>query len=54
MQTLTANQAQTHFGEFPDLVQRAPVLLLKRERVVGVTVSAQDHEVSRAFCANRL
>jgi len=54
MQTFTANQAKTHFGEFLDLVQREPVQVRKRDRVVGVMVSAQDFEAMRAFYANRL
>ncbi len=54
MQTFTANQAKTHFGEFLDLVQREPVQVRKRDRVVGVMVSAKDFEAMRAFYANRL
>ena len=54
IQTFTANQAKTHFGEFLNLVQREPVQVLKRDRVVGVMVSARDFEAMRAFYANRL
>lgn len=54
MQAYTANQAKTHFGEFLDLVQREPVQMIKRDRVVGVMVSAQDYEAMRNFYANRL
>lgn len=36
MLSYTANQAKTHFGEFLDKVQREPVQVLKRDRVVGV------------------
>ena len=54
MQTFPANQAKPHFGEFLDLVQREPVQVRKRDRVVGVMVSAQDFEAMRAFYANRL
>jgi prevent-host-death family protein len=54
MKTLTANEAKTHFGEFIDLAQRAPVQVTRRDRVVGVMVSAQDFEAMRAFYANRL
>jgi PHD/YefM family antitoxin component YafN of YafNO toxin-antitoxin module len=54
MHAYTANQAKTHFGEFLDLVQREPVQVLKRDRVVGVMVSAQDYEAMRTFYANRL
>jgi len=54
MQTFTANQAKTQFGQFIDLAQRAPVRVMRRDRVVGVMVSAQDYEAMRAFYANRL
>lgn len=54
MLSYTANQAKTHFGEFLDQVQREPVQVLKRDRVVGVMVSAQDYEAMRHFYANRL
>ena len=54
MQTFTANQAKTQFGQFIDLAQREPVRVMRRDRVVGVMVSAQDSEALRAFYANRL
>jgi len=54
MQTFTANEAKTHFGEFIDKVQREPVRVMRRDRVVGVMVSAEDYEATRAFYANRL
>lgn len=54
MQTFTANQVKTHFGEFLDLGQREPVRVMRRDRVVGVMVSAQDYEAMRAFYADRL
>jgi PHD/YefM family antitoxin component YafN of YafNO toxin-antitoxin module len=54
MRTFTANEAKTRFGEFVDLAQRAPVRVMRRDRVVGVMVSAQDYEAMRAFYANRL
>ncbi len=54
MQTFTANEAKTRFGEFIDLAQREPVRVMRRDRVVGVMVSAQDYEAMRAFYANRL
>lgn len=54
MQTFTANRAKTHFGEFLDLAQREPVRVMRRDRVVGVMVSAQDYEAMRAFYADRL
>lgn len=54
MQTFSANDAKTRFGEFIDLAQREPVRVMRRDRVVGVMVSAQDYEAMRAFYANRL
>lgn len=54
MQTFTANQAKTQFGQFIDLAQREPVRVVRRDRVVGVMVSAQDYEAMRDFYANRL
>lgn len=54
MQTFTANEAKTRFGEFLDRVQRAPVRVLRHDRVAGVMVSADDYEAMRAFYANRL
>lgn len=54
MQTFTANQAKTHFGEILDLAQREPVRVMRRDRVVGVMVSAQDFEAMRVFYADRL
>ena len=54
MKTYTANEAKTHFGEFIDDAQRAPVRVMRRDRVVGVMVSAQDYEAMRAFYADRL
>ena len=54
MQTFTANQAKTQFGQFIDAAQREPVRVLKHDRVVGVMVSAQDYEAMRAFYTDRL
>ena len=54
MQTFTANEAKTRFGEFLDLVQREPVQVKRHDRVVGVMVSAQDYEAMRAYYADRL
>ena len=50
----TANEAKTRFGEFIDRVQQGPVRVTRRERVVGVMVSAEDYEGMRAFYADRL
>lgn len=54
IRTFTANEAKTHFGEFLDRAQRGPVRVTRRDRVVGVLVSADDYEAMRAFYANRL
>jgi prevent-host-death family protein len=54
LQTFTANEAKTHFGEFLDRAQRGPVRVTRRDRVVGVLVSAEDYEAMRAYYANRL
>ncbi len=54
MQTFTANEAKTRFGELLDRVQRAPVQVTRHNRVVGVVVSAEDYEAMRRFYADRL
>jgi prevent-host-death family protein len=54
MQTFTANEAKTRFGEFLDRAQREPIGVLKHDRMVGVMVSVQDFEAMRAFYADRL
>ena len=54
MQTFSANEAKTQFGHFIDTAQREPVRVVRRDRVVGVMVSAQDYEAMREFYANRL
>lgn len=54
MQSFTANEAKTRFGEFIDLAQREPVRVVRRDRVVGVMVSAHDYAAMRAFYADRL
>jgi prevent-host-death family protein len=54
MQTVTANEAKTRFGEFLDKAQREPVGVLRHDRMVGVLVSAQDYEAMRAFYSDRL
>ena len=54
MQTFSANQAKTQFGQFLDTAQREPVQVMKHDRVVGVMVSAKDYEAMRLFYANRL
>lgn len=54
MQTFTANDAKTRFGEFLDRVQREPVRVMRHDRVAGVMVSAADYEAMREFYADRL
>ncbi len=54
MQTFSANEAKTQFGHFIDVAQREPVRVVRRDRVVGVMVSARDYEAMREFYANRL
>ena len=54
MQTFTANEAKTRFGEFLDIAQREPVRVTRHARVVGVMVSAEDYEAMRTFYADRL
>lgn len=54
MQTFTANQAKTHFGEFLDIVQREPVQVTRHDRVIGVMVNPNDYSAMREFYANRL
>ncbi len=54
MQTFTANEAKTRFGELIDWVQREPIQVTRRNRVVGVMVSAEDYQAMREFYADRL
>ncbi|MGQ0528746.1 MAG: type II toxin-antitoxin system prevent-host-death family antitoxin [Panacagrimonas sp.] len=54
MQSLTANEAKTRFGEMLDIAQREPVRVTRRDRVVGVMVSAKDYAAMREFYADRL
>ncbi len=54
MQSFTANEAKTRFGEFLDRAQREPVQVLRHDRVVGVMVSAEDYEAMRTYYADRL
>lgn len=54
MFTFTANEAKTHFGELLDRVQREPVQVTRRNRVVGVMVSPEDYAAMRRFYADRL
>jgi prevent-host-death family protein len=54
MQTMTANEAKTHFGELLNRAQREPVQVMRHKRIVGVMVSAQDYDEMRHYYADRL
>jgi len=54
LQTFTANEAKTRFGELINRVQREPVQVTRHNRVVGVMVSAEDYHGMRTFYADRL
>lgn len=54
MQTVTATEARTRFGEFLDRAQRSPVGVLRHGRLMGVMVSAQDFDAMRSYYADRL
>jgi prevent-host-death family protein len=54
MQTFTANEAKTRFGELINRVQREPIRVTRHNRVIGVMVSAEDYDAMRAFYADRL
>jgi len=54
MQTLTANEAKIHFGEFIDKAQREPVKVTRRGRTVGVMISKGEYESMLEFYKNRL
>ena len=54
MLTLTANEARNRFGELLDRVQREPVQVTRRNRVVAMLVSPEDYGAMRDFYAGRL
>lgn len=54
MQTITANEARARFDELIDRVQREPVRVTRRNRVVGVMVSPEDYAAMRDFYTDRL
>ena len=54
MQTVTTQEAQSHFGEFIDRVKHEPVSVTRRGQVVGVMISPEDYEAIRGFYADRL
>ena len=44
METLTANEAKTHFGDMLMKAQRAPVRINKNGKPVVVVISAEEYE----------
>ncbi len=44
MDTLSANEAKTHFGDLLIKAQRAPIQINKNGKPVAVVVSAEDYE----------
>ncbi len=54
MKTLTSVEAQSHFGELLDTVQREPIIITRHGRVAAYMVSAQDmEELNRASSRRR-
>ncbi len=45
MKAMTAVEAKNSFGKFLDSVQREPVIITKKNRAVGMTLSMQDIEI---------
>lgn len=54
LQTLTATEPKTHFSEFIARTQQGSVRVTRRNRLVGVMVSAEDFEAMRTVFADRL
>jgi len=44
MDTLSANEAKTHFGDLLIKAQRAPIQINKNGKPVAVVVSSEDYE----------
>lgn len=53
MQTYTANEAKTHFGQLLDAAQRGPVQVTRHKRVVGVMLNPEDYEDMRRYYHQR-
>jgi PHD/YefM family antitoxin component YafN of YafNO toxin-antitoxin module len=53
MQTITAQFAKTHFGQFLDMAQHVPVQVTRYGRAAAVLLPPRDFEVMRAFYAER-
>jgi prevent-host-death family protein len=49
MNTLTANEAKTHFGELLLNAQRAPIQISKNGKLVAVVISADEYESMEAL-----
>lgn len=49
MDTLSANEAKTHFGDLLLKAQRAPVQINKNGKPVAVVISAQEYESIEAL-----
>ncbi len=54
MRSYTAKEARTRFGEFLACAQREPVRVIRKGKVAGVMVSAEDYEAMRCFYSERL
>ena len=49
MDTLSASEAKTHFGDLLIKAQRAPVQINKNGKSVAVVISAEDYESMEAL-----
>ena len=49
METLTANQAKTQFGDMLLKVQRAPVQISRNGKPVAVLLSVEDYQALEAI-----
>lgn len=54
MRSYTATQGEHHLGALLTEAQWGPVQVLRRDRAVGVMVSARDYDAMPMFYANRL
>ncbi len=49
MDTLTANEAKTHFGDMLLKAQRAPIQINKNGKPVAIVISVDEHESNEAL-----
>jgi prevent-host-death family protein len=49
MDTLSANEAKTHFGDMLLKAQRSPIQINKNGKPVAVVISAEDYESIEAL-----